>query len=306
MSEQANSTPAADKKPVGRPPSLTEEDVQGAIERLNREGKVVTPAAVQGKIGGAQTTIKRLMAEIGWIDTTINTRSTTPMAIDKVWQQSLTEHSLAIRTECQLKVDKLRDLLQLTFDTLLGVEANFDIADADRIDARRERDELKGQLVIERDARVRAECELAAVRIKADESSKAEAVTATKLEDALCTVQTLQAQALELQRERSKLIGELERERSNSQDATQQAEEHRQDWLRSEAEHKVEAQIKDEHLAKMYSILESLAERDPAARKALTTLHAAPNEDEEPTLYRKVNLPGVLSVQQPPPSPAPD
>lgn len=272
MSQQATEAKSVERKKAGRPPSIDLDDLRNAIDRIEASGKLASAGAVQGVIGGSRKTIERLMEEIGYLDSTINTQSQTPLAIDKVWQQCLNEHSLAIRAECQAKLNEMRKLLQRAVDALLCMEASFDQADKDRAQAWQERDELKGQLAIEREARVRSEAELAVAREKAELSSKSEAVIGAKLEASLLTVQALEADAAEHHRQSKAREDELVRARADLHAAEQQAEQYRQDQVQLEAEHDVELRVNAHHFEKMYAILEYLAERDTQALAVLKTL----------------------------------
>jgi len=307
MSEQATDHKSVERKKAGRPPSIDHDDLRSVIDRIEASGKLASAGAVQAQIGGSRKTIQRLMEEIGYLDSTINTQSPTPLAIDKIWQQCLHEHSLAIRAECQAKLDEMRKLLQRSVDALLGMEASFDQADEDRTQAWQERDELNGRLAIEREVRVRCEAELALAREKAELSSKAEASMVAKLDASLLSVQALEAEAGELKRQHKAQEDELIRSRADSHAAEQQAEQYRHDLIRLEDAHDVEWRVNVHHLEKMYAILEYLAERDPQASAVLNTLQADAAEDENVPTSRLGKVLALLTRKKaPPPLPPED
>lgn len=295
MSEQATEAKSVERKKAGRPPSIDLDDLRNAIDRIEASGKLASAGAVQGVIGGSRKTIERLMEEIGYLDSTINTQSPTPLAIDKVWQQCLNEHSLAIRAECQAKLNEMRKLLQRAVDALLCMEASFDQADKDRAQAWQERDELKGQLAIEREARTRCEAELVVAREKAELSSKSEAVIGAKLEASLLTVQALEADAAQHHRQYKAREDELVRARADLHAAELQAEQYRQDQVQLEAEHDVELRVNAHHFEKMYAILEHLADQYPQALATIKDLQADTPEDESVPTSRFGTVLGLLT-----------
>jgi chromosome segregation ATPase len=236
----------------------------------------------------------------------VNSCSAT-LAIDKVWQQCLHEHSLAIRVECQAKLDEMRKLLQRSVDALLGMEASFDQADEDRTQAWQARDELNGRLAIEREARARCEADLVFAREKAEMSSKTEAITGAKLEAALLSVQTLEAEAADLKRRHQAQEDELARARADSHAADQQAEQYRHELVRLEDAHEVESRVNVHHFEKMYAILEYLAERDPQAMAFLNTLRTDSAEGEVVPTSRLGKVLSLLTRKKaPPPLPPED
>lgn len=284
--------PDSDNRRRGRKPAATPEAVREAWNSLTREGRKVTVGAVVKLTGGRRSTVQQALTELGAIGP-IQVQSPIPPAIGRVWQKSLDEHTQGIQAQYQSNLDELRDLAEQAQDIVAGLEAELKQAEAECQQVRKDRDELRGQALVERTIREQAQAEAAALRGRAEAAERKAAVLGERLEAASDACQSVEAQ---LRKERDQhQITRQERDRSRiaEEAANRQAEVHLREFERAHSEASKVLLVKDEHIDRLCIAIEVALERNPLMEQSLREVYLLKgnlNRDEIKAPSRLTNL----------------
>ncbi len=269
------------KSSVGRNPVATEERARKAIEDFRREGRAITTAGIKGVIGGATETVERLLEKIGALPERIDVTSPLPIALSKLFQQCVQEHTLSVRAECQKEIDAIRELLDQVLSLLLDSDKSCKEKDAELCVLRTERDSLRGEVTVMSLALQKANELIESIRDEVKTASTREAVMRVQLEAALSEAQQAEAQLGDVRRELAACRNELARSVEAVNTANKQADEYLREMERLAESREIERKVHTEHSEKLHAILEFVAKKDLSVQRRMGDIRSPSSPQAE-------------------------